>query len=100
MGHRAMLNVRSDDITTVEVMCNIYQEVIEIIRGKEVKSGKKASDVRDIRGAVLGKNGDAGAVVRECRTSQYGILQTEGNMIREERRDGMAANTGRHKTGR
>ena len=53
-----------------------------------------------MRGAVLGRDGDAGAVVRECRTSRYGILQTEENMIREERRDRMAANMGCHKTRR
>ena len=59
MGHRATSNVRSDDIAAVEVMCNIYQGVIEIVRGKEVKSGKKASDARDIHGAVLGRDRDA-----------------------------------------
>ena len=45
MDHRATLNVRSDNIVAVEVMRSIYQGVIEIISGKEVKSGKKASDV-------------------------------------------------------
>ena len=42
------------------------------------------------RRAVLRRNGNAGAIVSRGRSSWKGILEAEGNVVREEGRDGRA----------
>ena len=63
MGYRAPFDVWFGNITAVKVMCSSYQRGKKVIRGMEVEGGHETRDVGNIRGTVLGRDGDTSAVV-------------------------------------